>query len=87
MVEYFGQQLSGYVFSQFGWVQSYGSRCVKPPIIFEGIGAIYCIEYFIKRFVCATRPIFKLEFLITLHACLFLYAYLPILKAVWSDHL
>ena len=37
MVEYFGQQLSGYAFSQFGWVQSYGSRCVKPPIIFGDI--------------------------------------------------
>jgi len=33
MVEYFGEQLEGYVFSQAGWVQSYGSRCVKPPII------------------------------------------------------
>lgn len=33
MVEYFGEQLDGYVFTQFGWVQSYGSRCVKPPII------------------------------------------------------
>jgi 5-methyltetrahydropteroyltriglutamate--homocysteine methyltransferase len=33
MVEYFGEQLQGFVFSQFGWVQSYGSRCVKPPII------------------------------------------------------
>jgi 5-methyltetrahydropteroyltriglutamate--homocysteine methyltransferase len=37
MVEYFGEQLSGFVFSQFGWVQSYGSRCVKPPIIFGDI--------------------------------------------------
>ncbi|HEC60155.1 hypothetical protein LCGC14_1272010 [marine sediment metagenome] len=37
MVEYFGQQLEGYVFSQFGWVQSYGSRCVKPPIIYGDI--------------------------------------------------
>ncbi|WLQ12103.1 5-methyltetrahydropteroyltriglutamate--homocysteine S-methyltransferase [Hahella aquimaris] len=37
MVEYFGEQLDGYVFSQFGWVQSYGSRCVKPPIIFGDI--------------------------------------------------
>ena len=37
MVEYFGEQLSGYVFSQNGWVQSYGSRCVKPPIIFGDI--------------------------------------------------
>lgn len=33
MVEYFGEQLDGYVFSAHGWVQSYGSRCVKPPII------------------------------------------------------
>jgi 5-methyltetrahydropteroyltriglutamate--homocysteine methyltransferase len=33
MVEYFGEQLQGYVFSSHGWVQSYGSRCVKPPII------------------------------------------------------
>ncbi|TAN10626.1 MAG: 5-methyltetrahydropteroyltriglutamate--homocysteine S-methyltransferase [Burkholderiaceae bacterium] len=37
MVEYFGEQLGGYAFSQFGWVQSYGSRCVKPPIIFGDI--------------------------------------------------
>ena len=37
MVEYFGEQLDGYAFSQFGWVQSYGSRCVKPPIMFGDI--------------------------------------------------
>ncbi|HSZ72805.1 MAG TPA: 5-methyltetrahydropteroyltriglutamate--homocysteine S-methyltransferase, partial [Cytophagaceae bacterium] len=37
MVEYFGEQLVGYVFSQNGWVQSYGSRCVKPPVIFGDI--------------------------------------------------
>lgn len=37
MVEYFGEQLNGYSFSQFGWVQSYGSRCVKPPILFGDI--------------------------------------------------
>ena len=37
MVEYFGEQLGGYAFSQFGWVQSYGSRCVKPPILFGDI--------------------------------------------------
>ncbi len=37
MVEYFGEQLKGYAFSQFGWVQSYGSRCVKPPILFGDI--------------------------------------------------
>lgn len=33
MVEYFGEQLDGFVFTESGWVQSYGSRCVKPPII------------------------------------------------------
>jgi 5-methyltetrahydropteroyltriglutamate--homocysteine methyltransferase len=37
MVEYFGEQLEGYAFSQAGWVQSYGSRCVKPPILFGDI--------------------------------------------------
>ena len=37
MVEYFGEQLDGYVFSQYAWVQSYGSRCVKPPILFGDI--------------------------------------------------
>lgn len=37
MVEYFGEQLDGYCFTQYGWVQSYGSRCVKPPIIFGDV--------------------------------------------------
>lgn len=37
MVEYFGEQLEGYAFSESGWVQSYGSRCVKPPILFGDI--------------------------------------------------
>ncbi len=37
MVEYFGEQLSGYAFTRHGWVQSYGSRCVKPPILYGDI--------------------------------------------------
>lgn len=37
MVEYFGEMLDGFVFTRNGWVQSYGSRCVKPPIIFGDI--------------------------------------------------
>ncbi len=37
MVEYFGEQLDGFVFTKLGWVQSYGSRCVKPPIIFGDV--------------------------------------------------
>jgi 5-methyltetrahydropteroyltriglutamate--homocysteine methyltransferase len=37
MVEYFGEQLQGYAFTQNGWVQSYGSRCVKPPVLYGDI--------------------------------------------------
>ncbi|BCL76303.1 5-methyltetrahydropteroyltriglutamate--homocysteine methyltransferase [Jeongeupia sp. HS-3] len=37
MVEYFGEQLAGFAFTRFGWVQSYGSRCVKPPVIFGDV--------------------------------------------------
>ncbi len=37
MVEYFGEQLEGFAFTRNGWVQSYGSRCVKPPIIFGDV--------------------------------------------------
>lgn len=37
MVEYFGEQLDGFAFTQFGWVQSYGSRGVKPPVIFGDV--------------------------------------------------
>ncbi len=37
MVEYFGELLEGFAFSENGWVQSYGSRCVKPPIIFGDV--------------------------------------------------
>ena len=37
MVEYFGEMLDGFAFTKFGWVQSYGSRCVKPPVIFGDV--------------------------------------------------
>ncbi|WP_423737159.1 5-methyltetrahydropteroyltriglutamate--homocysteine S-methyltransferase [Chitinophaga caseinilytica] len=37
MVEYFGEKLEGFAFTQHGWVQSYGSRCVKPPVIFGDV--------------------------------------------------
>ena len=37
MVEYFGEQLDGFAFTEGGWVQSYGSRCVKPPIIYGDV--------------------------------------------------
>ena len=37
MVEYFGEQLDGFAFTSHGWVQSYGSRCVKPPVLFGDV--------------------------------------------------
>jgi 5-methyltetrahydropteroyltriglutamate--homocysteine methyltransferase len=37
MVEYFGEQLEGFAFTENGWVQSYGSRCVKPPVLFGDV--------------------------------------------------
>ncbi|ANA82424.1 5-methyltetrahydropteroyltriglutamate--homocysteine S-methyltransferase [Paenibacillus glucanolyticus] len=37
MVEFFGEKLEGFAFTQYGWVQSYGSRCVKPPVIFGDV--------------------------------------------------
>ncbi|MBD0831754.1 5-methyltetrahydropteroyltriglutamate--homocysteine S-methyltransferase [Aestuariibaculum sediminum] len=50
MVEYFGEKLDGFAFSEFGWVQSYGSRCVKPPILFGDVSrntpmTVYWSEY------------------------------------------
>lgn len=50
MVEYFGEQLDGFTFTKNGWVQSYGSRCVKPPIIYGDIQrpkpmTVYWAEY------------------------------------------
>jgi len=50
MVEYFGERLEGFVFTKNGWVQSYGSRCVKPPVIFGDISrpnpmTVYWSEY------------------------------------------
>jgi 5-methyltetrahydropteroyltriglutamate--homocysteine methyltransferase len=37
MVEYFGQKLKGFAFTKNAWVQYYGSRCVKPPIIYGDV--------------------------------------------------
>ncbi|MFB0900497.1 MAG: 5-methyltetrahydropteroyltriglutamate--homocysteine S-methyltransferase, partial [Dehalococcoidia bacterium] len=50
MVEYFGEQLEGFIFSKNGWVQSYGSRCVKPPIIFGDVSrkAPMTIDWILK---------------------------------------
>lgn len=43
MVEYFGQHLEGYLFTEKAWVQSYGTRCVKPPVIWEDISRAHPI--------------------------------------------
>lgn len=58
MVEYFGEQLNGYVFTQNGWVQSYGSRCVKPPIIFGDIDrkAPMTVEWSVYAQSVTTKP-------------------------------
>lgn len=40
MVEYFGEKLAGFQFTTYGWVQSYGSRCVKPPIIYGDVAYV-----------------------------------------------
>ena len=58
MVEYFGEQLEGYAFSQCGWVQSYGSRCVKPPILFGDISRpkAMTVEWITYAQSLTTRP-------------------------------
>lgn len=48
MVEYFGEALGGFLFTEKAWVQSYGTRCVKPPII----GAMYIAKSDHGRVVC-----------------------------------
>ena len=47
MVELFGENLSGYIFTEKAWVQSYGTRCVKPPVIFGDIERVapITVEY------------------------------------------
>ncbi|HEX4880253.1 MAG TPA: 5-methyltetrahydropteroyltriglutamate--homocysteine S-methyltransferase [Limnobacter sp.] len=50
MVEYFGEQLEGFTFSANGWVQSYGSRCVKPPILFGDVSRPHPMTVDVARF-------------------------------------
>ncbi|SDH09815.1 5-methyltetrahydropteroyltriglutamate--homocysteine S-methyltransferase [Roseospirillum parvum] len=58
MVEYFGEQLSGFTFTKNGWVQSYGSRCVKPPVIFGDVSRPRAMTVDWAKFAAAqtTRP-------------------------------
>lgn len=59
MVEYFGEQLAGYAFTQNGWVQSYGSRCVKPPVIYGDVHRPQPMTVETARFAqsLSTRPV------------------------------
>ena len=60
MVEYFGEQLQGFLFTKFGWVQSYGSRCVKPPIIFGDISRTKAMTVFWSKYAQSlTKKIVK----------------------------
>jgi 5-methyltetrahydropteroyltriglutamate--homocysteine methyltransferase len=59
MVEYFGENLAGYAFTEYGWVQSYGSRCVKPPIIFGDVSRPQAITVSWARYAqsVSKRPV------------------------------
>ncbi|MCO5553739.1 hypothetical protein L7F22_007265 [Adiantum nelumboides] len=50
MVEYFGEQLKGFAFTENGWVQSYGSRCVKPPVIFGDVSRPSAMTVFWSKY-------------------------------------
>ncbi|MFA9218475.1 MAG: 5-methyltetrahydropteroyltriglutamate--homocysteine S-methyltransferase [Sphingomonadaceae bacterium] len=58
MVEYFGEQLAGFAFTQGGWVQSYGSRCVKPPIIYGDVSrpAPMTVDWTVQAQALTSKP-------------------------------
>ena len=59
MVEYFGENLSGYVFTEKAWVQSYGTRCVKPPIIWGDVSRKQAITVEWSKYAksCTDKPV------------------------------
>lgn len=59
MVEYFGENLDGFVFTQQAWVQSYGTRCVKPPIIWSDVSRSepITVEYATYAQSCTGKPV------------------------------
>ncbi|MBP3232843.1 MAG: 5-methyltetrahydropteroyltriglutamate--homocysteine S-methyltransferase [Eubacterium sp.] len=59
MVEYFGENLSGYIFTEKAWVQSYGTRCVKPPIIWGDVSRKNPITVAWSKFAksCTDKPV------------------------------
>ncbi len=59
MVEYFGEHLAGYIFTEKAWVQSYGTRCVKPPIIWGDVSRKESITVKWSKFAksCTDKPV------------------------------
>ncbi|KAJ1745370.1 methionine-synthesizing 5- methyltetrahydropteroyltriglutamate--homocysteine methyltransferase, partial [Coemansia sp. RSA 1752] len=60
MVEFFGENLEGFVFTKKGWVQSYGSRCVKPPVIFGDVSRPKAMTVDVAKFAqscSANKPV------------------------------
>ncbi|KAJ2811062.1 methionine-synthesizing 5- methyltetrahydropteroyltriglutamate--homocysteine methyltransferase [Coemansia furcata] len=56
MVEFFGEHLEGFVFTKRGWVQSYGSRCVKPPVIFGDVSRPHAMTVDVAKFAQSCSP-------------------------------
>ncbi|KAJ2375656.1 methionine-synthesizing 5- methyltetrahydropteroyltriglutamate--homocysteine methyltransferase [Coemansia sp. RSA 2611] len=56
MVEFFGEHLEGFVFTKRGWVQSYGSRCVKPPVIFGDVSRPNAMTVDVAKFAQSCSP-------------------------------
>ncbi|KAJ1836762.1 methionine-synthesizing 5- methyltetrahydropteroyltriglutamate--homocysteine methyltransferase [Coemansia sp. RSA 2711] len=56
MVEFFGEHLEGFVFTKKGWVQSYGSRCVKPPVIYGDVSRPHAMTVDVARFAQSCSP-------------------------------
>jgi 5-methyltetrahydropteroyltriglutamate--homocysteine methyltransferase len=59
MVEYFGSKIDGFVFTQNAWVQSYGTRCVKPPIVWGDVSrsAPITVEWSVFAQSCTDKPV------------------------------
>ena len=59
MVEYFGENLDGYLFTENGWVQSYGTRCVKPPVIWGDISRVcpLTVDYAVYTQALTKKPV------------------------------
>lgn len=59
MVEYFGSKIDGFVFTQNAWVQSYGTRCVKPPVVWGDVSrsAPITVEWSVYAQSCTNKPV------------------------------